>query len=641
MEKSDYSEVKELITSNSNCPTNSPFDGENSVVCGSAQDEAFPKGGHLRSFRKIGAEVGNRNDLKAAFTNQRSEKDPRGWAMVHDVGHGLHFSEAVADMAFVTKNALALRDAHSKESLTAPFKSIQSTSIDKLSADESRANSQNGTLFTARVATQMPSGNMTSHGPINAFSFTSSRGVKAATEAEPCNDDGNFDKDSKVSFEINRAAANRSVVGPLTKSTPSKWDDAEKWLSSGEAVPAKVRSKISPLSALSQTGAQVIPGRKSNANPNPEVDGLDEINGVDDSSGENCFDRGDMSLEKCNTFQSDCTKKKEVPRFAFMPAGKPLPLPPPSATVDRYPLEEVFRCDDSSARAPNEPYSYHNVKPTDLIETHGKIVGKIDGTNDPSALPNSTDTSVFAESDVINMRTVCMRDMGTEMTPIASVEPSCTATPLMATTPNLGSPANSRPSSPGRKKNSTPASTSSTASKAAPKSTETNPILSERDKTRAEILALGTQLGKANIAAWATKEEEEADAAQALKENLEIQEVRKNLLASRAAAWEEAEHAKLIARFKREEAKIQAWENHEKAKAEAEMRRVEVKVERMRSHAHERLMNKLAAARRRAEDLRAKAEALRCEQAAKTATRSEHIRRTGKIPTAFSSHFCG
>lgn len=141
-----------------------------------------------------------------------------------------------------------------------------------------------------------------------------------------------------------------------------------------------------------------------------------------------------------------------------------------------------------------------------------------------------------------------MRDMGTEMTPIASVEPSCTATPLMATTPNLGSPANSRPSSPGRKKNSTPASTSSTASKAAPKSTETNPILSERDKTRAEILALGTQLGKANIAAWATKEEEEADAAQALKENLEIQEVRKNLLASRAAAWEEAEHAKLIAR---------------------------------------------------------------------------------------------
>ncbi|XP_024399906.1 uncharacterized protein [Physcomitrium patens] len=586
MEKSDYSEVKELITSNSNCPTNSPFDGENSVVCGSAQDEAFPKGGHLRSFRKIGAEVGNRNDLKAAFTNQRSEKDPRGWAMVHDVGHGLHFSEAVADMAFVTKNALALRDAHSKESLTAPFKSIQSTSIDKLSADESRANSQNGTLFTARVATQMPSGNMTSHGPINAFSFTSSRGVKAATEAEPCNDDGNFDKDSK-------------------------------------------------------TGAQVIPGRKSNANPNPEVDGLDEINGVDDSSGENCFDRGDMSLEKCNTFQSDCTKKKEVPRFAFMPAGKPLPLPPPSATVDRYPLEEVFRCDDSSARAPNEPYSYHNVKPTDLIETHGKIVGKIDGTNDPSALPNSTDTSVFAESDVINMRTVCMRDMGTEMTPIASVEPSCTATPLMATTPNLGSPANSRPSSPGRKKNSTPASTSSTASKAAPKSTETNPILSERDKTRAEILALGTQLGKANIAAWATKEEEEADAAQALKENLEIQEVRKNLLASRAAAWEEAEHAKLIARFKREEAKIQAWENHEKAKAEAEMRRVEVKVERMRSHAHERLMNKLAAARRRAEDLRAKAEALRCEQAAKTATRSEHIRRTGKIPTAFSSHFCG
>ena len=73
--------------------------------------------------------------------------------------------------------------------------------------------------------------------------------------------------------------------------------------------------------------------------------------------------------------------------------------------------------------------------------------------------------------------------------------------------------------------------------------------LTGKEKTRAEILALGTQLGKANIAAWATKEEEEADAAQALKASLEMEEVRKNLLASRAAAWEEAEQAKYNARY--------------------------------------------------------------------------------------------
>lgn len=156
--------------------------------------------------------------------------------------------------------------------------------------------------------------------------------------------------------------------------------------------------------------------------------------------------------------------------------------------------------------------------------------------------------------DPPNMRTVCMRDMGTEMTPMASVDPSRTATPLMATTPNLGSPAISRPSSPGRVRNTTPASVKENSKVGGPKALEAaagkaSQGLSGKEKTRAEILALGTQLGKANIAAWATKEEEEADAAQALKASLEMEEVRKNLLASRAAAWEEAEQAKYTARY--------------------------------------------------------------------------------------------
>ncbi len=209
---------------------------------------------------------------------------------------------------------------------------------------------------------------------------------------------------------------------------------------------------------------------------------------------------------------------------------------------------------------------------------------------------------------------VSTRDMGTEMTPIASVEPSRTATPLRATTPNLGSPINSRPSTPDRASivlSSTPTSTnnnnnnnscasrrshgagamggkttttskqqecSSDGMQSTSSSSNKLPLSGKelQAKTRQEILALGTQLGKPNIAAWATKEEEEADAAKALKASVELEEVRKNLLASRAAAWEEAEQAKYAARFKREEAKIQAWENHEKAKAEAEMRRIEV-----------------------------------------------------------------
>ncbi|XP_024394940.1 uncharacterized protein [Physcomitrium patens] len=585
MDKGDYSEVKELITSNSNRSTNSLFDGDSVVFYGSTKDESFPKGGYPRSSKKNGGDVANRHDSKVPYNNQRSERDPSAWAMVHDVGHRLHFSESTADIAFVTKNALALRDAHSKESLTAPFKSIQTPSTEKLTADEFRAKLQNGNMSQARAATQATAGLMANHGPNNIFSFNSSRNVKAVTEAEPYEDDSNCEKDSTASFDFNRAAANRSMAGPLTKPTPSKWDDAEKWLSAGEAAPAKPRLKNSPLSAPSQTGAPTLCARKGDAYPNPEVDGHDGTNGCDDYSGENSFDGDDMSLEKCNKFLVDCTKKKGLPNFAFMPSGKPVPLPLPSATVDRYPLEDVFGRDNSNAKessthfeAPNEPYSYRNVKPTAgvPVATRGKAAGTVDEPADPSPTMNSDDPSLYAEPGVVNMRTVCMRDMGTEMTPMASVEPSRTATPLMATTPNLGSPANSRPSSPGGTRNTTPVSLGSKGGNTRPKIIETKTVLSGKDKTRAEILALGTQLGKTNITAWATKEEEEADAAQALKASLEMEEVRKNLLASRAAAWEEAEQSKYTARFKREEAKIQAWENHEKAKAEAEMRRVEV-----------------------------------------------------------------
>lgn len=173
--------------------------------------------------------------------------------------------------------------------------------------------------------------------------------------------------------------------------------------------------------------------------------------------------------------------------------------------------------------------------------------GAAENEDEPKTPPNGNARSEYGEPP--NMRTVCMRDMGTEMTPMASVDPSRTATPLMATTPNLGSPAISRPTSPGRVRTTTPASTaSSNCHKALDAATVNVNGLSGKEKTRAEILALGTQLGKPNIAAWATKEEEEADAAQALKASLEMEEVRKNLLASRAAAWEAAEQAKYTAR---------------------------------------------------------------------------------------------
>ncbi|KAK1266807.1 hypothetical protein QJS04_geneDACA016699 [Acorus gramineus] len=176
------------------------------------------------------------------------------------------------------------------------------------------------------------------------------------------------------------------------------------------------------------------------------------------------------------------------------------------------------------------------------------------------------------------LRSVFVRDMGTEMTPVASLEPSRTTTPLRASTPVLRSQTSSRSSTPGR-------------------------VRSQGD---------GGQT---------TRGEGESD-GQHRKVN--------NSLESRAMAWDEAERAKYMARYKREEVKIQAWENHEKRKAEVKMKRMEVKAERLKSRAQEKLSNKLAAARRIAEEKRANAEAKLNEQAAKTSERADYIRRTAR-----------
>ncbi len=215
----------------------------------------------------------------------------------------------------------------------------------------------------------------------------------------------------------------------------------------------------------------------------------------------------------------------------------------------------------------------------------------------PPVADSSTVAAVTSSPGMNKRGAVSTRDMGTEMTPIASVEPSRTATPVRSTTPNLGSPINSPDrvtmvpatscvpksvlyeasnGSPApstavglqstqesgdrhhRHHNSydnnvatTKATTTTTTRRSGRSPVSSSKVLSGKDlqtKTRQEILALGTQLGKANITAWATKEEEEADAAKALKANVDLEEVRKTLLAARASSWEEAEQAKYAVR---------------------------------------------------------------------------------------------
>ncbi|KAL9246559.1 hypothetical protein vseg_020077 [Gypsophila vaccaria] len=204
------------------------------------------------------------------------------------------------------------------------------------------------------------------------------------------------------------------------------------------------------------------------------------------------------------------------------------------------------------------------------------------------------------------VRSVCVRDMGTEMTPIASLEPSRTATPIRATTPVARSPISSGASTPMRCQHS--------------------------GQNTQNHQNNGSPLGRQNNgASRASSGEEEV----ARISGLELAK-KHNPLETRALAWDEAERAKYMARFKREEVKIQAWENHEKRKAEMEMKKLEVKAERLKARAQEKYNNKLAATRRIAEEKRANAEAKLSEKAVKTSEKADYIRRTGHLPSSFS-----
>ncbi|KAK7359407.1 hypothetical protein VNO77_01366 [Canavalia gladiata] len=200
--------------------------------------------------------------------------------------------------------------------------------------------------------------------------------------------------------------------------------------------------------------------------------------------------------------------------------------------------------------------------------------------------------------NTIQVQAICFRDMGTEMTPIASQEPSRTATPIRATTPATRSPIHSGTSTP----------------------------------------MPGFQVS--HEGGHATTRHCGAEGSSPCKRNnIEDQDRKLTPLESRAMAWDEAERAKYMARFKREEVKIQAWENHQIRKAEMEMKKMEVKAERMKALAQERFANKLAATRRIAEEKRANAQVKLNDKALRTTERVEYIRRTGHVPSSFSFNF--
>ncbi|KAK1385342.1 Remorin like [Heracleum sosnowskyi] len=388
-------------------------------------------------------------------------------------------------------------------------------------------------------------------------------------------------------FEFQKAerGLQRAGLAPFFKAPPSKWDDAQKWIAS--------------------------PTTNQTTNRQLHVDGgvgLRKNNqfgyGSRQTSTKVVLEVPDQMLV---TYEEPDTKRMELSQ-EFNEAGW---LKPVEWEGDPYRSTDSYN---------NTVVTTENfVKQSAInLSRHGSSMSIHSGTT-IIPLPSTA-------------RSVSMRDMGTEMTPMASQEPSRTGTPVRATTP-IRSPTPSQPSTPRR------ASLSPYHSNNVSDSNKKE--LSEKEmqiKTRREIMLLGTQLGKMNIAAWASKEEEGNDASTSPK-NLELEKQPISLIETRAAAWEEAEKAKCMARFNQEEIKIHAWENLEIAKNEAEMRKIEVHVERMSARAHDKLKKKLAAIRLKAEEKLAAAESERNRQGAKTEKQADYIRKTGQIPSSFSC--CG
>ncbi|KAJ6832213.1 uncharacterized protein M6B38_343595 [Iris pallida] len=373
-------------------------------------------------------------------------------------------------------------------------------------------------------------------------------------------------------FEFHKAAA-AAQRPPFSKPAPSKWDDAHKWLAS-------------PNSNRGTKGKMAGGGGGGHGSRTSATKVVSE----------------DVDTKRIDRSQI----KREIGEHKAAAAAAANNL-----------------VKDSCVGA------YSGVKPAIAAENF---------VTDSAVSLSRHDSSVTVQSDTTflrppsTIRSVSMRDMGTEMTPLASQEPSRNGTPVGATTP-IRSPSSSRPSTPQR---SVPTSTLNVRGDF--NEAHNGRELSEKElqmKTRREIMILGTQLGKANIAAWASKDEEEQEASTSLQ-NVPVNQLAKSIIQTRAASWEEAEKAKYMARFKQEEIKIQAWENHQKAETEAEIRKIEVEVERMKARAQEKLMEKVAAARHKAEEKRAAAEAKRDQQAARTTQQVEYIRNTGHIPSSFS-----
>ncbi|KAA3453289.1 ATP phosphoribosyltransferase [Gossypium australe] len=346
---------------------------------------------------------------------------------------------------------------------------------------------------------------------------------------------------SGISFEFHKGdgATNRGShhrTGGFGKPTPSKWDDAQKWLVG--------------LSRGRNKGQPETTPRNSNADDRRLIAPVPQK-------------------------EQDCSSSEGEGSAAEETNGSAMAATAVAAVPSEYQDEtKQVDCDESIWRI--------NYKPA-----------------------NQNSTSV--------VRSVCVRDMGTEMTPAASQEPSRTATPIRAISPSARNP--------------TPITSGSST-----------PVRCRYGQACAENHQAGTTTSTDAKGEHETNGAARGNGSNGLHEqesrihgnNNSDQVSKQNTLETRAMAWDEAERAKYMARIfifiailmfgACIESIIGIW----------------VKAERLKARAKEKCANKLAATRRIAEEKRANAESKLNEKAMRTSERADYIRRTGHLPSSFS-----
>lgn len=233
----------------------------------------------------------------------------------------------------------------------------------------------------------------------------------------------------------------------------------------------------------------------------------------------------------------------------------------------------------------------------------------------------STTTSCMKDASTEITPTTSHRDIGTQMTPLGS---------LRHPSPHR-SPQRGAAMSPPRRQN-TPLPISAPPLQGIIDMSRITTLEVERcRRAKLELQRLSAQdqmrhsLGNSFNSNWSSREEEEEEIGKGLR-HLDLEELKQDILDARATAWKEASRLKLLAKYAKEETKIQAWEELQASKAEADLKKLEMKLERKRTQMRTKIANRLDMAHKKAEERRAAAKAFRLEAMEKTYHRADEMR---------------